>query len=477
MTSQAQGALAYAAEQHPRLLAELRDFVRIPSVSAQPRHAADVRRCAEWLAERLRRCGMERVAVLPTPRHPVVYAEWRRAPGRPTVLIYGHYDVQPADPLGAWQTPPFEPSVRGGSLYGRGASDDKGQLLCHVAALESHLQTSGQLPVNVVCLFEGEEEIGSLHLGAFLDRHRQALAADVAVISDTRFLAPGRPAIIYGLRGGLGMELEVRGQPADVHSGGFGGALHNPIQALCEIIAGLHGADGRIAIPGFYASVRRLSPRARAELAHSGPPDEQILRSARAERSWGEHGYSLYERTTIRPALTINGIGGGYQGPGGKGIIPASAWAKLSFRLVPDQDPREIERLVRRHLARSAPPTVRLAVRTYLATHPALLDRRHVGFGAAARAYRRGFGADPVFLRSGGSIPVVRMFQELLGIPTILMGFALPDDRMHAPNERFRLEQFRRGIDTCIHFLAELSARASDPRTRAGAAAWEERSP
>jgi len=410
---------------------------------------------------------MERVVVLPTPRHPIVYAEWHRAVGRPTVLIYGHYDVQPADPPGAWRTPPFEPIIRGESLYGRGASDDKGQLFCHIAALESYLQTAGRLPVNVICVFEGEEEIGSLHLAAFLERHRRALAADVAVISDTRFLAPGRPAITYALRGGLGMEIEVRGQQNDVHSGSFGGALHNPIQALCEIIASLHDSDGRIAIPGLYERVRRLSAPERAEMARGRPSDAQILRDARAEHGWGERGYSLYERTTIRPALTINGIGGGYQGPGGKGIIPACATAKLSFRLVPDQDPRAVERLVRRHIARIAPPTVRVALRTSLGTWPALLDRRHPAFRAAVQAYRRGFGATPVFVRSGGSIPVVSMFQELLGIPTILMGFALPNDRMHAPNERFHLSQFYGGVATSIHFLGEAGKYLRDPGRRA----------
>jgi acetylornithine deacetylase/succinyl-diaminopimelate desuccinylase-like protein len=469
--------LAYARSQRSRFLRELTDFVRIPSVSAQPQYAGDVRRCAEWLAERLRRCGMQRVALLPTPRHPIVYAEWRHAADRPTVLIYGHYDVQPVDPLNAWRTPPFEPTIRGASLYGRGASDDKGQLFCHVAALESYLQTTGRLPTNVVCVFEGEEEIGSLHLAAFLKRYRRAFAADVAVVSDTRFLAAGRPAITYALRGGLGLEIEVRGQQHDVHSGSFGGALHNPIQALCEIIARLHDSNGRIAIPGLYERVRRLSAPERAELARNGSSDARILRDARAERAWGERGYSLYERTAIRPALTINGISGGYQGPGGKGIIPARASAKLSFRLVPDQDPRVVEQLVRRHIARIAPPTVRVGLRTYLASRPALLDRRHPAFHAAAQAYRRGFGAAPAFVRSGGSIPVVSMLQELLGIPTILMGFALPDDRMHAPNERFRLRQFFGGIATCIHFLAEVRLGPGDHGRRATPIAHGERCP
>jgi acetylornithine deacetylase/succinyl-diaminopimelate desuccinylase-like protein len=368
------------------------------------------------------------------------------------VLIYGHYNVQPAEPLGAWRSPPFEPEVRGGCLYGRGASDDKGPLFAHITALEQLLRAGGP-PVNVVCLFEGEEEIGSPSLPALLERRRADLRADVAVMSDTRFLAPGRPALIYGLRGALGLELELRGQRADVHSGSFGGALHNPLQALCELVASLHGADGRIAIPGFYAQVRRASPAERAALARDGPDSARLLRDAGAARGWGEPGYTLYERTAIRPALTVNGLSGGYQGPGGKGVIPARAAAKLSFRLVPDQEPPAVEALVRRFLARRIPPTIRAALRVHQSSWPALLDPRHPAMRAAASAYRRGFGSGPVLLRSGGSIPVVHLFQRQLGIPTVLMGLALPDDAMHAPNERFRLEQFERGVVTCAAFL------------------------
>jgi acetylornithine deacetylase/succinyl-diaminopimelate desuccinylase-like protein len=438
-----------------RFLRELIQFVRIPSVSSQPRHAGDVRTCAEWLAEHLQRIGMERVMVEPTPRHPLVTAEWRRAPGRPTVLIYGHYDVQPADPLGEWQTPPFAPVVRRGNLYGRGASDDKGQLFAHVKALEAYLRRGGP-PVNVVCLFEGEEEIGSPNLAAFLARNRRFFAADAAVVSDTRFLAPGRPAITYALRGGLALELGLAGQRQDVHSGSFGGALHNPAQALCEMIAQLHDANGHIAVPGFYDRVRLLSAEERAALARRGPSDRQILRDAQAEHSWGERGYTLYERTAIRPALTINGITSGYQGPGGKAIIPAHATAKISFRLVPDQEPREVEQLFREHIARITPPTMRSVIRTHLRAKPVLINLHHPAIRAAAAAYRQGFGVAPVFLRSGGSIPVVNTFQEILGIPTVLMGFALPDDRMHAPNEKFHLPQFYQGIATCIAFLHEV---------------------
>ncbi|QDV36211.1 dipeptidase [Tautonia plasticadhaerens] len=454
-------ALAYAKAARPGFVAQLKDFVRIPSVSADPRHAADVRRCADWLARDLRRIGMPRVRVIATPRNPIVYADWLGAPGRPTVLIYGHYDVQPADPPDAWRTPPFEPTVRGDDLFGRGASDDKGPLFAHVKALESFLRTRGTPPVNIRCLFDGEEEIGSPNLVPWLARHRRALASDLAVISDTRMLGPDRPAMTYSLRGSLGLELEVRGPRRDLHSGAFGGAVHNPLQALCEILARLHHPDGRVAVPGFYDRVRPVGPDERSFMARRGPSDARILRDAGVDRPWGEPGYSLHERTTIRPALTINGLSGGYQGPGGKAVIPASAVAKVGIRLVPDQDPGEISRLVRRHIARLAPPTVRVAVRTLQRARPVHLVHRHPGFQAAAIAYRRGFGTVPVLLRSGGTIPVVDALQSILCTPCILMGFALPDDRMHAPDEKLHLPTFGRAIATCIHFLAEVPVSLS----------------
>jgi acetylornithine deacetylase/succinyl-diaminopimelate desuccinylase-like protein len=451
-------ALTYAQTHRPRFVKELRDFIRFPTVSAQPPHAESLQKCAAWLASHLRRIGMEGVRIMPTPRHPIVYAEWRHALGRPTVLIYGHYDVQPADPLHEWRSPPFEPTVRGHDLYGRGACDDKGQMLAHIKALETYLRTERVLPVNVKCLFEGEEEIGSPNLTSFLARNKQALAADVAVMSDTRMLAPDRPAITYALRGALSLEVAVHGPKQDLHSGLFGGAVHNPLQALCEIIARLHDANGRIAIPGFYDRVRRWSEEERAYMADTGPTDMQILHDARVKKGWGERQYTLYERTTIRPALNVTGITGGYQGPGVKAVIPAHAVAKLNFRLVPDQGPSEIEQLVREHIARITLPTVRSTVRTYSMAKPALVNRRHPAMQAAVVAYRKGFGAPPVFLRSGGTIPVVNTFQELFGIPTVLMGFALPDDCIHAPNEKFHLPNFYNGIVTCAAFLAEVGA-------------------
>jgi acetylornithine deacetylase/succinyl-diaminopimelate desuccinylase-like protein len=452
--------MAYLNRNRTRFLAELKEFVRFPTVSAQPHRARDLERCASWLAAHLRGMGLTRVNVVKTRLHPLVYAESHLDPTRQTVLIYGHYDVQPADPLGEWRSPPFEPVVSEGNLYGRGACDDKGQMFAHVKALETFLREDGTLPVNVKCLFEGEEEIGSPNLHPFLRDHKKLLSANVAVISDMPMRGPGCPAITYSMRGGLNLELEVTGPRSDLHSGIFGGAVHNPLQALCEIVAKLYDPDGRVAIPGFYDRVRSWSPEERRYMAQVGPNDRKILEDAGVERGWGEPDYSLYERTTIRPALTVNGITGGYQGPGSKGVIPARAHAKLSFRLVSDQDPKEIERLFRGHLAQITPPSLQTKVRHARGARPALLNRRLPAMRAAALAYRKGFGTAPVFLRSGGTIPVANSFQELLGIPTVLMGFALPDDSMHGPNEKFQLSNFYNGIATSIWFLA---ASGCDP--------------
>ena len=454
--SSASTTLTYAQLHRARFVAELKDFIRFPSVSAQPKHAGDVKQCAEWLANHLRRMGLERVQVWQTSGHPLVYAEWLQATGRPTVLIYGHYDVQPPDPLQEWQSPPFEPTVRGDDLYGRGACDDKGQMFVHLKALESYLQTQRSLPVNVKCLFEGEEEIGSPNLASFIRGNARALRADIAVMSDTTMLGPDRPALTYALRGGLSMELELRGMKSDLHSGNFGGAIHNPLQALCEMIALLHDRNGRIAIPNFYQQVRNWPPQERDYMTRVGRTDEQILTDAKTRASWGERGFSLYERTTVRPSLSVTGIVGGYQGAGVKAIIPSRAIAKLNFRLVPDQQPEELEHLVRQHIQRLAPPAMDLKIRTLLTANPALIARKHPAMCAAAKAYRQGFGVAPVFLRSGGSIPVVNTLQEALGLPTVLMGFALPDDRLHGPNEKFHLPNFFRGIKTSIRFLSEI---------------------
>jgi len=446
-------ALKYAGAERTRFVSELKEVLRFPSVSSQPQQSDQVRRCARWIANHLEHIGLERVRIISTRGNPLVYASWQRAKNRPTLLIYGHYDVLPGDPLAQWKTPPFTPTVQGADIHGRGAADDKGQFFCHVKALESYLRTGG-LPINVKCLFEGEEEIGSTNLLPFVERNRQALRADAAVISDTRMLGPGRPAISYAQRGGLRAEIEIRGPRQELHSGTFGGAVLDPIQALCEIVAALHDDRGRIAIPGFYDDVREWSQRERDYMARTGPSDDKILNDAKADHSWGENGYTLYERTTIRPSLGLNGIVGGHHGPGVKGVIPTRAVAKLSFRLVPDQDPERVARMLRDYVARITPTAVQSSVKTLSPVQAALIDRNHPAVRTAGFAYKKAFGAYPVFIRSGGSIPVVNAFQEHLGIPAVLMGFGLPDDRIHAPNEKFHLPNFYRGIETSIWYMA-----------------------
>ena len=408
--------LAYASASRSRFLSELVDFVRFPTVSALPGRSDDLRRCARWLAGHLRGIGLERVAVLETAGHPVVYGEWMHAPGRPTVLVYGHYDVQPADPLAAWRVPPFEPTVVGPDLFGRGASDDKGQVFVHVKALEAYLGTLERLPVNVKCLVEGEEEIGSPSLAGFLAGHER-LAADVLLASDTRFLARGRPAITYALRG-----LAVSGARGDRarsrsalwrlrrgYSQSAASAVRNRVR--------LHDAAGRIAVPGFYDAVRPVVPSERAYMARVGPGDAQMLRDAMIRRGWGEAGYSLYERTTIRPSLTVTGLPGGYSGPGSKAVIPSRATAKIDVRLVPDQRPADIERLIRRHVARVAPATVRTSIRTLSSSGPVTVDRRDPVLRSAATAYRRGFGVPPVLLRLADRFPRSVFFRGGPAVP------------------------------------------------------------
>ena len=453
MTVRDTAASRYAIKNLPRFVTELRQFVSFPSISSQPGHAADVLRCARWLASHLKKIGFRQVRVFPTKGHPVVYAQALDSSSLPTVVVYGHYDVQPVDPLREWTSPPFVAVVRDGKIYGRGASDDKGQLFLHLKAFESCFATRRRLPVNVKCIFEGEEEIGSTNLPAFLRQHARSLKADAAVVSDTRMLSINQPALIRSLRGGAGFEITVRGPKHDLHSGTFGGAVHNPIQALCEILARMHNPDGSIAIPGFYDQVRELSRIRHEELEPFVPSDREILHDAETEVPWGEAGFSLYERTTLRPALTINGISGGYQGPLIKAVIPSSATAKLSFRLVADQNPKHVEWLLERFINQVKPPTVQVELKTFSLTPPAAIDLEHPAMRAAALAYQDGFGVSPVYLHSGGTIPVVNTLQNILRIPRVLMGFALSSDNMHAPNEKFELRNFRRGIHTCISFL------------------------
>jgi acetylornithine deacetylase/succinyl-diaminopimelate desuccinylase-like protein len=431
---------------------ELTEFLRFRSISSQAERTRDVAQCAQWLAAHLRRIGLKHVQVAPTGGNPVVTGAWLQATNRPTILVYGHYDVVSPEPLAKWNHDPFDPVMRVGALFARGANDDKGQLFCHLKAIESILASEGELPVNVKCLFEGEEEIGSKNLARFIEGNAKALRSDVVVISDTTMISREKPAISYAQRGGLRAEIVVCGPKRELHSGTFGGAVHNPIQSLCEIIAALHDRHGRIAIPGFYEGVRKWGDEERAFMRSSGPCDEAIRRDAGMERMWGERGFSVAERTTIRPALVLNGIaGGGVKGH--EAVIPSCARARLSFRLVPDQDPQRIANLMKEHIERIAPPTVKVRVRAESPVRPALMDRRHPAMRSAALAYRGEFGAFPAFVRSGGSIPVVDTVYRILGVPAVLMGFGLPDDQRHAPNEKFDLTVMAKAIGTCIRYL------------------------
>ncbi|HXT14189.1 MAG TPA: dipeptidase [Gemmatimonadaceae bacterium] len=448
--------LAYTNAHRQRFVRELTELVRFPSVSADPAHAKDVRACASWLAAHLASIGATGARVVETNGHPIVVAVLRAShPDRPTVLVYGHYDVQPAERATEWTSPPFAPVVRDGSLFGRGSCDDKGQLFTHLKALEAWMRVAGDVPVNVICMIEGEEEIGSAALRSFLTENRLALRADVALMSDMLMRGPDRPTITYAVRGEIAMEIELRGTDRDLHSGQFGGAIHDPAQALAELLASLHDARGRIAVPGFYDRVRPVSAAERRYMARVAPDDKEILMSAGAGLGWGERGFSLYERTTSRPSLSINGISAGYTGTGHKAVIPARASAKLSARLVPDQVPDEILALLTRHLEHATPPTMRISATTLLSVPPAQVDLDSAVMRAARESCAAAFGRAPVFVRLGGTIPIVSTL-EALGIPAVMIGFALPDDRIHASDEHFELANFHRGIATSARFLGLL---------------------
>ncbi|GAB6061755.1 dipeptidase [Deferrisoma palaeochoriense] len=429
------------------LLEELFAFLRIPSVSADPAQAADVARAAEWLAGRLARSGFEARAE-PTGGHPAVVAEWRGAPGAPTVLLYGHYDVQPADPADGWTSDPFEPAVRDGRIVARGATDDKGQLFCHVAALGAHLEVHGRLPVNVVVLFEGEEESGSEHLEAFLQAHRDRFRCDAVVVSDSGRLDPAVPAITYGLRGLVYLELTVRGPNRDLHSGSFGGTVANPANALARLLASLQDEAGRVAVPGFYDRVRPLEAWEREAFARLPFDEEALRRDLGVDALAGEPGFTPLERLWARPTLDVNGLVAGYTGEGAKTVLPAWARAKVSCRLVPDQDPDEIAGLLEGWLARRVPAGCRLEISRLHGARPVLVPTEGPFMAAARQALARGFGAEPAFIREGGSIPVVEAFQRLLGAPVLLLGFGRPDDRAHGPDEQFHLDDLWAGMRT-----------------------------
>lgn len=451
----------YLREHREEHLNQLMNLLRIPSVSTLPDHKPQMAEAAGWLANRMRQAGLENVQVMPTGGHPVVYGEWLHAPGAPTALIYGHYDVQPVDPLNLWDSPPFEPQVRDGKLYARGATDDKGQVFMHVLAVEALMRTEGRLPVNVKFLIEGEEEIGSKHLTPFITAHKDLLKADFAVVSDGSMWAPGVPAIDYGLRGLMAMEVHVKGARGDLHSGTYGGTVQNGIHALVHVLASLRDEHGHITVPGFYDKVRPLEESERQEWRRLGFDPERYKEEAGVTELFGEPEFTPLERTWARPTLEINGIWGGFQGEGVKTVLVSEAHAKITCRLVPDQDPEEIYQLVCRAIEQRLLPGASVRFVLQQPNKPVLVPRDHPAIRAAARALKDAYGKEAVLVRTGGSIPVVETFQTHMGICTVLMGFGLETENLHAPNEHFHLVNFDTGLRALCAFWHEVASESA----------------
>ena len=429
-----------------RYLEELKALLAIPSISALPQHAGDVKRCADWCADEMRRIGLQHVRLIDTPGNPVVYGDWLEAAGAPTILFYGHYDVQPVDPLELWESPPFEATIRDGEIYARGSADDKGQVFMHFKAVEAHLKQNGRLPVNIKFILEGEEEVGSVNLDEFVRGHKNELGADVVVISDSGMFARGVPSICYGLRGLVYFQLDLRGSSTDLHSGSFGGAVANPAMVLAQVLAQMKDRGGRIKIPGFYDDVVPLQDEERKAWASLPFNEKQYKKDFGIPKLLGESGYTTLERTWARPTFEVNGLLSGFTGEGAKTVLPALAMAKVSMRLVPNQTPDTIARLFEEYVKKVTPKTVELKVTRMHGGKPWMTSYDNPFVQAAARAIEKGFGQKPVFTREGGSIPVVSTFQEELGLPSVLFGVGLPDENAHAPNEKLDVANFHGGI-------------------------------
>lgn len=466
MGTTTESARRYSRDQAGKFQGELFEMLRIPSLSGDPAHKDDVKRMAEWLADHMRSLDLQKVAVMPTPGHPVVYGEWMGAgPDKPTVLVYGHYDVVPAAMEDGWETPPFEPVVKDGKIHARGATDDKGQLFIHVKALESYLKTAGAAPVNVKFVIEGEEEVSSPNLAPFIREHVDLLEADVCVVSDSSMRAIDQPAVMHSLRGMTYIEIDVDGPSSDLHSGLWGGAAHNPALALVEILGKLYNPDHTVAVPGFYDDVVALRDDERKMIAKTDLSEADYKAVTGVPGVWGDARFTIRERLSARPTLEINGLWSGWTGPGPKTIVPARAGAKVSCRLVGNQDPHKIYQRLESHIKALAPPTVKVEVRLLTVGNPALFPFDSPVMQAAARAYERGWGAAPLFTRGGGSIPIVSDIAVIMGIPVVMMGYGLDDDGLHSPNERYSVEMFHRGIETAIVYLDEL---AQLPRNNSG---------
>jgi acetylornithine deacetylase/succinyl-diaminopimelate desuccinylase-like protein len=440
-----------------RYLDELKQLLAIPSISALPEHAADVKRCATWCAEEMGRIGLQNAKLIDTPGNPVVYGDWLGAPGTPTILFYGHYDVQPVDPVELWESPPFEATVRDGEIYARGSADDKGQVFMHFKAVEAHMKQAGRLPVNIKFILEGEEEVGSAHLDDFIRAHKSDLGADVVVISDSPMFARGVPSMCYGLRGLVYFQIDLRGSSTDLHSGSFGGAVANPAMVLAQMLAQMKDRGGRVKIPGFYDDVVPLQEEERKAWASLPFNEKKYKKDFGIPKLFGESGYSTLERTWARPTFEINGLLSGFTGEGAKTVLPAVAMAKVSMRLVPNQNPDKIAKLFEDYVHDIAPKTVELKVTRMHGGKPWMASYENPFIQAAGRAIEKGFGQKPVFTREGGSIPVVSTFQEELGLPSVLFGVGLPDENAHAPNEKLDVGNFHNGIIASAILYEEIS--------------------
>lgn len=448
----------YITDNKERFLEELKDFLKIPSISNNPENKSDVLNAANWLKSKMFEAGLENIKIYETKGHPVVYGDWLKAGNdKKTVLIYGHYDVQPVDPLDLWENPPFEPIVRNDKIYARGSADDKGQIFIHIKAIETHIKNYGTIPINLKVIFEGEEEIGSENLESFLKEKKELLKADYVLISDTSMYKENLPSICYGLRGLTYMQIDITGPNRDLHSGTFGGGVENPINALALLISKLKDEKGKILIDGFYDDVVQLTKNERAEFGRLPFDEENYKKDLDVNELFGEEGYSTVERVSARPTLDCNGIWGGYQGQGAKTVLPSLAGAKISMRLVPNQNPDKIAKLFEKYVMKIAPKSISCKI-TYLhGGKPAVTDINNPAINAAVKALKSGFGVDPVFFKEGGSIPIVNSFKEELGADAILLGFGLPDDNIHSPNEKFDLKNFYRGISTVTEYYTELS--------------------
>jgi acetylornithine deacetylase/succinyl-diaminopimelate desuccinylase-like protein len=438
-------------------LAELCEFLRIPSVSTKSEHKPDIERGARWVADHLRTAGLKTVEIIPTNFHPLVYAEWLEAPGKPTVLFYGHYDVQPAEPLELWTSPAFEPAVRDGKLYGRGTADDKGQVHIHLKALESLQKVDGRFPINIKILIEGEEEVGSVSLWDFVQKNKEKLNADALVVSDTSMLAKGAPSITYGLRGLNYYQLELTGPERDLHSGVYGGAVPNPLTILTELFAKLHDKNFRVTVPGFYDSVPKLPPAERKALNSLPWNKKDFQKAVGAPAYAGEKGFSIVEQLWTRPTLELNGIWGGYTGEGAKTVIPSKTHAKFSTRLVPNQDPQKIAKAVEKYVRKLLPKTVTCKFEVLSMGKPWVAPFHAPIFKKAQAALEKGFGKKAVFIREGGSIPFVTQMHDTFKVPCVLIGFGLPDENAHAPDEHILLENYFNGIKAIAHFYRDLA--------------------